>query len=91
MMAKTTWHNGRDSISRRGSDMNKFTRDLIRVVRRHANKAGDGHAGWAAIADYWENEGIEDVLVHHNANTPALAIAAMQRAADEILVNSARV
>lgn len=67
------------------------TRQLIVTVRKYANRAGDSHAGWAAISDFWDNDGIGDIIVHEGALTPADAIAALGRAADEIVANRKKV
>ena len=67
----------------------KFYRDLVAHVRKHGDKIGDGHAGWAAITDHWETFDIARTLVLNHAKTPIEAIGVMSKVADEILTNSA--
>jgi hypothetical protein len=61
------------------------TRQLIRAVRTHADNAGDGHAGWTAIADFWTDEGITDAIVYAGAATEAEAIAALRKHAENLI------
>jgi hypothetical protein len=64
---------------------NPYMKRLIRAVRKHADLAGDGHPGWAAIADNWDDTGISDTICHAVCTTEEQAIAACQRAANDIL------
>ena len=57
------------------------------VVLDHANTAGDGHAGWAAIADHWEPYAIACTLARATIRRPDAAVKEMQRVADEIIAN----
>ncbi len=65
----------------------KFYRDLVADVRKHGDKIGDGHPGWAAIVDQWETFDIARTLVLARAKTLPTAIATMTKVANEIVSN----
>ena len=67
----------------------KYMRPLVKAVVAHADKAGDGHPGWAAIHDNWDRYEIACQLAREGVRDAQAAIPVMQKIADEIVANHA--
>ena len=63
---------------------------LLNMAWRQADLFGDGHAGWAFIADKWNKEQFKSVIVEAKATCLPAAIKALKNEADAIIAGNLR-
>jgi hypothetical protein len=65
-------------------------KELVQLSRRQADLFGDGHAGWAKIADQWQDDQIKEVITDNKIVCLPSAIAALRKEAMAIVDGNAR-